>query len=440
MIGEQMYNLVKRLFPINRSITGKGFRKSLRIIREFLPKLQIKSIKSGEKCFDWTVPLEWDVEEAYIEEYPSGKKIVDFRKNNLHLVSYSVAVDKVLTFEELDKHLYYREDLPDAIPYVTSYYHPNWGFCLTYNQYKSLDRSKKYRVVIRSKHFQGELNYGELIIPGESEKEIFFSTYLCHPSMANNELSGPVLATFLARYVKQKSDRRYTYRFIFIPETIGSICYLSKHLEELKKKVVAGFVLTCVGDEGKFSYLSSRYGNTLADKVVLNLLDYEIGEYNRYSFLERGSDERQYCSPGVDLPVCLVMKSRFGTYKEYHTSLDNLDFVTPKGLQESYDFYTKLIEVLENNYTYKVTVLCEPQMGRRGLYHQISHRGRSEFVKTLMDFLAYADGRNDLVDIANLIRKSAYELIEIAKILEKYKLVKKVKKNKKGSTSELLRP
>ncbi len=432
MIGEQMYNLVKRLFPINRSITGKGFRKSLRIIREFLPKLQIKSIKSGEKCFDWTVPLEWDVEEAYIEEYPSGKKIVDFRKNNLHLVSYSVAVDKVLTFEELDKHLYYREDLPDAIPYVTSYYHPNWGFCLTYNQYKSLDRSKKYRVVIRSKHFQGELNYGELIIPGESEKEIFFSTYLCHPSMANNELSGPVLATFLARYVKQKSDRRYTYRFIFIPETIGSICYLSKHLEELKKKVVAGFVLTCVGDEGKFSYLSSRYGNTLADKVVLNLLDYEIGEYNRYSFLERGSDERQYCSPGVDLPVCLVMKSRFGTYKEYHTSLDNLDFVTPKGLQESYDFYTKLIEVLENNYTYKVTVLCEPQMGRRGLYHQISHRGRSEFVKTLMDFLAYADGRNDLVDIANLIRKSAYELIEIAKILEKHKLVKKVKKDKKG--------
>jgi len=329
--GQDMHDLARRLFPINRSITGRGFRKSLEIIREYLPELQIKSIKSGEKCFDWIVPLEWDVEEAYIEEYPSGKRIVDFKENNLHLVNYSVAVDKVLSFEELDKHLYYREDLPEAIPYVTSYYHPNWGFCLTYNQYKTLDQNKKYRVVIRSRHFQGELNYGELIIPGESEEEIFFSTYLCHPSMANNELSGPVLATFLARYVKQKENRRYTYRFIFIPETIGSICYLSRNLKELKSKVIAGFVLTCVGDEGKFSYLPSRCGDTLADKVALNLLTYEVGNFKRYSFLERGSDERQYCSPGIDLPVCLVMKSKFGAYKEYHTSLDNLDFVTTSG-------------------------------------------------------------------------------------------------------------
>ena len=416
-VGQSMHDLARRLFPINRSITGKGFRKSLEIIKEYLPELQIKSIKSGEKCFDWTVPPEWEVKEAYIEEYPSGRRIVDFKENNLHLVGYSVAVDKVLSFEELDKHLYYREDLPEAIPYVTSYYHPNWGFCLTYNQYKTLDKNKKYRAVIRSRHFQGELNYGELIIPGESGKEIFFSTYLCHPSMANNELSGPVLATFLARYVKQKKNRRYTYRFIFIPETIGSICYLSRHLKELKEKVIAGFVLSCVGDEGKFSYLPSRYGNTLADKVALNLLNYEVGDFKTYSFLDRGSDERQYCSPGIDLPVCLVMKSKFGTYKEYHTSLDNLDFVTPKGLQESYDFYVKLIEVLENNFKYRVTVLCEPQMGKRGLYHQVSHRGRSDFVKTLMDFLAYADGKNDLIDIGNILKKSAYSLIEIAKLL-----------------------
>lgn len=424
-IGQDMHDLARRLFPINRSITGKGFRKSLEIIKEYLPELQIKSIKSGEKCFDWTVPLEWNVEEAYIEEYPSGKRIVDFKENNLHLVNYSVAVDKVLSFEELDKHLYYREDLPNAIPYVTSYYHPNWGFCLTYSQYKTLDRNKKYRVVIRSKHFQGKLNYGELIIPGKSEEEIFFSTYLCHPSMANNELSGPALATFLARYVKQKKNRRYTYRFIFIPETIGSICYLSRNLEELKRKMIAGFVLTCVGDEGKFSYLPSRRGDTLADKVALNLLTYEVSNFKRYSFLERGSDERQYCSPGIDLPVCLVMKSKFGTYKEYHTSLDNLEFVTPKGLQESYNFYVKLIEVLENNFRYKTAVLCEPQMGKRGLYHQISHKGRSDFVKTLMDFLAYADGSNDLVDIGNILKKSTYSLIETAKLLLKEKLLRK---------------
>jgi aminopeptidase-like protein len=422
-VGQGMHDLARRLFPINRSITGKGFRKSLEIIKEYLPELQIKSIKSGEKCFDWTIPLEWDVEEAYIEEYPSGKRIVDFKENNLHLVGYSIAVDKVLSFEELDKYLYYREDLPDAIPYVTSYYHPNWGFCLTYNQYKTLDRNKKYRVVIRSSHFQGELNYGELIIPGESEKEIFFSTYLCHPSMANNELSGPVLATFLARYVKQKASRQFTYRFIFVPETIGSICYLSRHLEELKRRVIAGFVLTCVGNEGKFSYLPSRYGNTLADKVALNLLNYEVGDFKKYSFLDRGSDERQYCSPGVDLPVCLVMKSKFGTYKEYHTSLDNLDFVTHKGLQESYDFYVKLIEVLENNFKYRVTVLCEPQMGRRGLYHQISHKGRGGFIKTLMDFLAYADGENDLIDIGNMLQVCSYDLIEVVNILKEHNLI-----------------
>ncbi len=427
-----MHNLMEELFPINRSITGKGFRESLKIIKREIPELDVKSIKSGEKCFDWTVPPEWDIEEAYIEEYPSGKKIIDFKENNLHLVSYSIAINKVLTFEELDKHLFYREDLPNAIPYVTSYYNPNWGFCLTYNQYKSLDRNKKYRVVIKSRHFEGELNYGELVIPGRLKKEILFSTYLCHPSMANNELSGPVLATFLSKYVKNKTKRRFTYRFLFLPETIGSICYLSRHLDELKNNVVAGFVLTCVGDEGKFSYLPSRHGNTLADKVSLNLLNHEIGDFNRYSFLDRGSDERQYCWPGIDLPVCLVMKSKFATYKEYHTSLDNLEFVTPKGLQESYEIYTKIIDVLENNFVYKVTTICEPQMGKRGLYHQISYKGRSGFTKILMDFLTYADGTNDLIDIGNIIGKSAYSLVDVADILLKNKLIEKVDKNEKG--------
>ncbi|ADR18632.1 DUF4910 domain-containing protein [Calditerrivibrio nitroreducens] len=424
-IGQSMHDLIRRLFPINRSLTGKGFRKSLEIIKEYVSGLEIKHIESGEKCFDWTVPDEWDVEEAYLEEVDSGKRIVDFRNNNLHLVGYSIPVDVVLNFEELDKHLHYREDLPDAIPYVTSYYNPYWGFCLSYNQYKNLDRNKKYRAVIKSRLFRGVLNYGEIIIKGKTDKEIFFSTYLCHPSMANNELSGPVMAAFLANYVKERKDNKYTYRFIFIPETIGSICYISKNLENMKKNIVAGFVLTCCGDEGKFSYVPSRYGDTIADKVALNLLKYELDEFKEYSFLDRGSDERQYCSPGVDLPVCSVMRSKYGTFKEYHTSLDNLDFVTPKGLEETFEFYKKVINILENNDICVSNILCEPQMGKRGLYNTISHMGRTGSVKLMMDFIAYADGRNDLIDIANILNCSAYNLLEIKNILLKNNLIEK---------------
>jgi len=425
-IGQQMHSLMEELFPITRSITGEGVRNTLKRLKEIHPNLEIKEIPSGSRCFDWIVPKEWKIEEAFIEEVETSKRIVDFKNNNLHVVNYSVGVDKIVDFEELKKHLHYREDLPDAIPYVTSYYKPYWGFCLSYNQFKELNPKSRYRVYIKAEHFDGVLNYGELIIPGASEKEIFFSTYICHPSLANDNLSGPVLATFLAKFVKNLPKRRYTYRFIFIPETIGSICYLSKNLETLKRNVVAGFVLTCLGDEGDFSYLPSRQGNTLADRVALNLLNHEVGKFKRYSYLDRGSDERQYCWPGVDLPVCLVMKSKFGEYKEYHTSLDNLEFVTPKGLEESYNFYTKLIEVLENNRTYKVTTLGEPQLGRRNLYHSISHLGRSGFTKLLVDFLVYCDGERDLVEIADILGVSAYRLLEVVKVAKKYQLIEEV--------------
>jgi len=425
-VGEDIYELVKRLFPIHRSITGKGFRESLRIIKEYLPEIEIGSIRSGERCFDWTVPEEWDIEEAYIEELPSGKRVVDIRDNNLHIVSYSEPFEGILTFEELEKHLHYREDLPDAIPYVTSYYHRTWGFCLSYNQFKSLDRSKKYRVVIRSSLFKGELNWGEVYIPGNTDKEVVFSTYLCHPSMANNELSGPALCTFLGRYIKSKERRKLSYRILFLPETIGSICYISRNLKRLKEKVIAGFVVTCVGDDREFSYLPSRYGNTLADKLALNILEHHTSGFKRYSFLDRGSDERQYCSPGVDLPFCSVMRSKYGEYLEYHTSLDNLELVSPSGLEGSYDIYTKMIDVLENNSVYVTTTLCEPQMSRRNLYHKISHLGWSGFTKLMMDFLAYADGLNDLIDIANIIGKSAYELIEVKDILLKHGLLREL--------------
>lgn len=425
-VGQEMHDLIRRLFPINRSITGKGFRKSLSIIKEYMPDLEIKEISSGEKCFDWTVPMEWDIEEAFIEDLETGKRIVDFKNHNLHVVGYSKPIDIVLDYQELVKHLHYREDLPEAIPYATSYYKDYWGFCIRYSEFLKLDKGKKYRAVIKSEFTKGVLNYGEAFVKGATEKEIIFSTYLCHPSMANNELSGPALAVYLYNYIKKKQNLKYGYRFVFVPETIGSICYISKNLENLKKNVVAGFVLTCCGDEGVFSYVPSRYGNTLADKVVLNLLRFEVGDFKKYSFLDRGSDERQYCAPGVDLPVCSVMKSKYGEYKEYHTSLDDLNFVTPKGLEESYNFYVKVIEVLENNAFCVSKILCEPHMSSRGLYHTLSHIGIEKKTKLMMDFLAYADGKNDLIDIANILGVSAFRLIEIKDILLKHQIIEKL--------------
>lgn len=425
-IGQEMHDLIRRLFPINRSITGRGLRKSLNIIKEYMPDLEIKEVKSGEQCFDWTVPMEWNIEEAFIEELEGGKRIVDFRKHNLHVVGYSTPIDAVLDYDKLVKHLHFREDLPDAIPYVTSYYKDYWGFCIRYSDFLKLDRNKKYRVFIKSEFKRGVLNYGECFVKGATEKEILFSTYICHPSMANNELSGPALAVYLYKYIKKKANLNYSYRFVFVPETIGSICYISKNLEKLKNNVVAGFVLTCCGDEGVFSYVPSRYGNTLADKVALNLLEFEVRNFKRYSFLDRGSDERQYCAPGVDLPVCSVMKSKYGEYKEYHTSLDDLNFVTPKGLEESYNFYIKVIEILENNGFYKTKVICEPFMSKRGLYRTLSHLGTDEKTKLMMDFIAYADGTNDLIDIANILGVSAFSLIHIKDILLNHQIIEKL--------------
>jgi len=420
-----MYELLKELFPINRSLSGEGVRETLKILKRENPELTIYSIKSGSQVFDWEVPDEWNCFEAYIIT-PDGKKICDYNQNNLHLVQYSIAFEGELELEELQKHLYSLANLPEAIPYVTSYYKKRWGFCISENERKKLKKGK-YKVVIKSELKKGVINYADIVIPGKSKKEIMFSTYICHPSMANNELSGPVLATFLAKYIKS-IDNYYTYRFIFAPETIGSLIYLSKHLNHLKENVVAGFILTCVGDERTYSYMPSRYGNTLADKVALNLLEYDIKNYKKYSFLQRGSDERQYCSPGIDLPVCSVMRSKYGEYPEYHTSFDNLDLVTPKGLNDSFEFYKKVIDVLENNFYYKVTVLGEPQLGKRGLYPDACTPDTNYKLAFLYrNFLAYADGKNDLIDIANILQISANELVDIAKLFLKHKLVEIIK-------------
>ena len=418
-IGKEMYELLEYLFPICRSISGNGVRKTLRILQDHIP-ITIHEVPSGTKVFDWTVPKEWNVSDAYVMD-ENGEKIIDFQENNLHLVGYSVPINQTLTLSELEEHLYSLPDQPEAIPYVTSYYKERWGFCISQNQRNNL-KEGTYKVFIDSELQEGSLTYGELIIPGRSEKEIFLSTYICHPSMANNELSGPVLATFLAKWLMSK-PRRYTYRIIFIPETIGSIMYLNKNLETMKENVIAGFNITCVGDNGEFSYIPTRNGNTYADKIALNTLSFKYPDFISYTYLERGSDERQYNSPGVDLPVCSILRSKYGTFPEYHTSLDNLDIVSAEGLGGSYEVYKECLTTIEWNEKYTIKCLGEPQLGKRGLYPTVGTKSSSLIVRNIMNFVAYADGNHDLVDISNKINVSVQELYPIVEKLLKADLL-----------------
>ncbi|MCC8154757.1 MAG: DUF4910 domain-containing protein [Tannerellaceae bacterium] len=418
-----MIELARRLYPICRSITGKGVRDTLHMLKEEYQELQLCEIPSGTKVFDWTVPKEWNIKDAYIEN-DDGSKIVDFQQNNLHVVGYSLSMNVYLTWEELQPYLYSLPEQPDAIPYVTSYYKERSGFCITENQRREMSKIKgKFHCVVDSTLEDGVLNYGEIILPGETDKEILLSTYICHPSMVNNELSGPVVTIELAKWLKSLENRHYTYRILFIPETIGSIAYLSLHKDELKDKMVAGFVLSCVGDERTYSYVESRYGDTLTDKVIQNVLKFHYPDYKKYSFLQRGSDERQYNAPGIDLPVCSICRSKYGEYPEYHTSLDNFDLVTENGLQGTLSLMKKIILALEHNRKYKITCFCEPQLGKRGLYPTVSRKGSSNSVRALTNFIAYADGRNDLIDISNMIAEPIDDLIPIVKNLMKAGLI-----------------
>ena len=310
MIGNEIHQFAKELWPINRSITGVGVRETLKRISIHIPKLDIKSVPSDTQVFDWTVPSEWHVNKAYIIT-PSGKKICDFSRNNLHLLGYSIPYEGSLSLEELKKHLYTLPDQPNAIPYVTSYYKERWGFCIAQKEFDVLKKGT-YKVLIDSTLFKGELNYGELFIKGKSNKEIFLSTYVCHPSMANNELSGPTVLTFIAKWLMENNDLEYTYRIIFIPETIGSITYLSRNYKEMKKKTIAGFNVTCVGDDRSYSYLPSRNGNTISDLISKHILKWIDKNFKSYSWLERGSDERQYCAPGIDLPIASIFRTKYG--------------------------------------------------------------------------------------------------------------------------------
>ena len=425
MIGKKIYKWIEDVFYFNRSLTGEGNKKTLNYLKIINKDIIIKKIKSGTKVFDWKVPKEWSVKEAWVKD-DKGKKIINFKKNNLHLVGYSKPVNKILTYKNLLKKIHTIKKIPSAIPYVTSYYNSDWGFCISENLKKRLNKKIKYHAYIDSKLDNGNLIFGELFYKGKSKKEIFFSSNICHPSMANNELSGPMIQLALSNYVKKIKNRKYSYRFLFIPETIGSISYLSKNLSRCKKNIFAGFVLTCLGNNTKFSYLESRSGNTLADMIILKNFKSKKIDYKKFSFLERGSDERQYCSPNIDLPVCSLMRLKYREYKEYHTSKDNLSFISAKGLQSSYQFIVDCINDLERQIRPESTVLCEPHLSKYNLYPKISKvSGLSrQPSRDFINILAYSDGKNDITDISKKIGLSYSNIISKIRILKKYKLIK----------------
>ena len=393
-----MHDLATRLFPICRSITGDGVRQTLAILGEYLPGLTVHEVPTGAAAFDWFVPDEWNIRAAWIEG-PGGERIVDFADSNLHVVGYSEPVDLTLSLSDLQEHLHSDPDFPDAIPYVTSYYRRSWGFCLTHRQREALAEGT-YRVVIDSTLQPGHLTYAELLIPGETTDEVFLSTYVCHPSLGNNELSGPVVMTALARWLRER-PRRFTYRIVFVPESIGALVYTSRNLEHLRSRVVAGFNLTCIGDDGDYSYLASRLGSTPIDRIARRIVQ-ATPQPVMYTYLARGSDERTYCAPGVDLPLISLMRTKYGAYPGYHTSMDDLTLITPSGLQGGLDLVRDCITEFEQSHYYLTPVCGEPQLGRRGLYHAVHARTVADEVLLRTHVLAYCDGRHSVRDIAEL--------------------------------------
>ncbi|GAB7140385.1 DUF4910 domain-containing protein [Deferribacterales bacterium RsTz2092] len=425
MTGELAYRWAGVLYPICRSLTGSGVRQTLAYIKTLLPNLQIKEVPTGTQAFDWTVPQEWNIRDAFIEI--DGVKVVDFKQHNLHIMGYSEPIDATMSFAELDKHLYSLPESPDAIPYITSYYKRRWGFCLSERQRAQLRKqpNKQCRVYIDSELIDGHLSYGELLLQGETNDEILLTANICHPSLANNELSAPVVATAIAQWL-ETAPRRFSYRILYLPETIGSIVYLFQHLEWLKKHLIAGFVLSCIGDNGDYSHVASRYGDTLADRVAKYALEHITSDYKEYSFLQRGSDERQFCSPGVELPVCGLCRTKYGEYPEYHTSLDDMSFISPAGLQGGINLVKNCIVLLENNRVYKNVFACEAQLGKRGLYPTVSTKDSVAQTRDMMNLLAYADGTNDLMNIADIVRASPFSLIDVANRLVEAGVIREV--------------
>ncbi|MFG6106782.1 DUF4910 domain-containing protein [Leptothoe sp. EHU-05/26/07-4] len=397
-LGLDMYNLISDLYPICRSITGNGVRKSLNIIQQHIP-LEIHEVPTGTPVFDWTVPKEWNIKDAYIKD-KTGKKIVDFQSSNLHVLNYSIAIHQTMSLSQLKEHLFSMPDRPDWIPYRTSYYQETWGFCLSDRVLQSLPESD-YEVYIDSSLESGSLTYGELLLPGQTSDEVLLCCHSCHPSLCNDNLSGIALVTFLAKHLSQQQSLRYSYRFLFIPGTIGSITWLSRN-EDRVSFIKHGLTVSNVGDSGPLAYKKSRRGNADIDRAVTHILqnlsqDHKVSDFSPY-----GYDERQFCSPGFNLPIGSLTRSQFGTYPEYHTSADNLDFVQTSALVNSFETYVNVLDVLENNYAYLNTnPKCEPQLGKRGLYSTMGGKQTTPDERMAMLWtLNLSDGEHTLLDIA----------------------------------------
>ncbi len=420
-IGAEMYAQAERMYPICRSITGNGVRETLAIIREHI-QIDIHEVPSHTKVFDWTVPREWNIRDAYIKN-EKGERIIDFKDSNLHVVNYSVPINKKLPLEELKAHLYTIPENPDWIPYRTSYYDDTWGFCLSHHQMQSLEDGI-YEVFIDSDHSDGNLSYGELLIKGETEEEILLSAHICHPSLANDNLSGIAVLTYFAKYL-QSISHRYSYRFIFAPGTIGSITWLASNEDKIDR-IKHGLVVSCLGDAGNPTYKCSRQSEAEINQVIEYVLENSGGEYSIEKFSPYGYDERQYCSPGINLNVGLLERSKYGTFPEYHTSADNLDFIQPKYLQESLELIKNIISVLEANKTYiNMQPKCEPQLGKRGLYSAIGgDLDKATKQLAMLWILNQSDGSKSLLDIGRVSSISFELLHQTALLLEEHDLIK----------------
>jgi len=417
-LGLEMYQLIEQLYPICRSITGNGVRQTLKIIQQLLPFLNIQEVSSGTPVFDWTVPREWNIRDAYVKN-AQGERIIDFQKSNLHVLSYSLPVKARMTLGALKDHLFTLLDHPDWIPYRTSYYNERWGFCLSHNQLQEL-ADEEYEVCIDSSLSNGSLTYGEYFLQGESQDEVLFSCHVCHPSLCNDNLSGIALVTFLAKHLSVLS-RKYSYRFLFIPGTIGSITWLSENQTQIFK-IKHGLVLAGLGAPGKYTYKKSRQGDTEIDRAMIHVLKHFGQDHEILEFFPYGYDERQYCSPAFNLPIGCLMRPMHGRYAEYHTSGDNLDFVHPQYLAESFSTCFATLQILENNKTFvNQNPHCEPQLGRRGLYNTI---GDKELA--MLWVLNLSDGHHSLLSIAERSGLPFAQVQSAAEILSKHGLLKEL--------------
>ncbi len=420
--------------------------KTLKILNTVCKNLKILEFESGKKVYDWKIPEEWNVKDAYIKY--KNKKIVDFKKNNLHLVSYSEPIDKILSYRELNKNLYSIKEKPNAIPYVTSYYKKRWGFCLNHKTRKKLKKDESYMIYINSSFKKkGSLSIGEIYIKGKVRQEIILSTNICHPSMVNNELCAPVILSFISKYFKNKNNY-FSIRILFLPETVGCITYLKENLKKLKRNFRAGYHVSCFGDKGKFSIVSTKYENSYSDYVAKKVLK-NYGKFETYPFKYCGSDERQYNFPGIDIPIATLTRTKFGIYKEYHTSLDNLKITNPSTLKKSFNLIRDLINeinkdkkkivknyaVINSNfiqkdhknrkYNQKVYSMtkCEPFLSKRNLYRHLSKDLLTNNELIMFNILYYGDGIK-ITDISKLLNEKNVKVLSIAKLLEKNDLIK----------------